>query len=156
MAADGSIKFQSGPSGVISDATPEQIRFRTEGRIRRMAAAIARSPQNNLALGHEIIVDLFAGGGGYSEGVLMALGREPDVAVNHDAAAIGMHIANHPLTRHYIADVREVDPREAVRGSPVGLLHGSSDCTFFSAARGAAPIRSADNKVRMLPWVLWK
>lgn len=35
------------------------------------------------------IVDLFAGGGGDSEGIRRALGRDPDVAVNHDALADG-------------------------------------------------------------------
>ena len=42
-----------------------------------------------------IIIDLFAGGGGASEGIKMALGRDPDVAVNHDPKAIAMHMANH-------------------------------------------------------------
>lgn len=43
-----------------------------------------------------LIVDLFAGGGGASIGIRQALGREPDVAVNHDAVAIAMHRENHP------------------------------------------------------------
>lgn len=36
----------------------------------------------------EIIVDSFAGGGGASLGIEMALGRSPDIAINHDAEAI--------------------------------------------------------------------
>lgn len=33
-----------------------------------------------------LIVDSFAGGGGASLGIEMALGRAPDVAINHDMA----------------------------------------------------------------------
>lgn len=61
------------------------------------------------------IVDLFAGGGGASDGIRRALGRCPNVAVNHDAHAIAMHEANHPASRHYHSDVFEVDPRELAR-----------------------------------------
>lgn len=38
----------------------------------------------------EIIVDLFAGGGGASHGIYMATGRHPDAAVNHDPVAVAM------------------------------------------------------------------
>ncbi len=44
----------------------------------------------------EIVVDLFAGGGGASEGLKQALGIDPALAYNHDEQAIGMHAANHP------------------------------------------------------------
>lgn len=92
----------------------------------------------------ELIVDLFAGGGGASTAILNATGRHPDVAVNHDADAIGVHEANHPTTRHFQCDVREVDPVEActVDGvlRPVGLLWMSPDCTHFSKARGGKPV----------------
>lgn len=46
----------------------------------------------------EIIVDNFAGGGGASEGIRLATGREPDFAINHDPEAIAMHARNHPST----------------------------------------------------------
>jgi DNA (cytosine-5)-methyltransferase 1 len=36
---------------------------------------------------HELVVDLFAGGGGESTGIFLATGRHPDVAVNHNPAA---------------------------------------------------------------------
>jgi DNA (cytosine-5)-methyltransferase 1 len=36
---------------------------------------------------NELIVDSFAGGGGASLGIEMALGRSPDVAINHDREA---------------------------------------------------------------------
>lgn len=75
-----------------------------------------------------VIADSFAGGGGASLGIELALGRSPDVAINHDAEAIAMHAANHPETKHYIESVYAVDPREACGGKPCQLLWLSPDC----------------------------
>ncbi|MDW5941800.1 repressor LexA-like protein, partial [Klebsiella pneumoniae] len=36
----------------------------------------------------EIIVDNFAGGGGASTGIEMAIGRSVDIAINHDENAV--------------------------------------------------------------------
>lgn len=47
-----------------------------------------------------LIIDCFAGGGGASVGIEMALGREVDIAINHDPEAIRMHQVNHPNTLH--------------------------------------------------------
>jgi len=105
-------------------------------------------------IGHEIIVDLFAGGGGASEGIRMATGCDPDVAVNHDVVAVAMHAANHPGTRHLRQDVWQVPPRWACKGRPVGLLWASPDCTHHSKAKGGPPIR--DEKKRDLAWVVEK
>lgn len=41
-----------------------------------------------------IVADNFAGGGGTSKGIELALGRSPDFAINHDPEAIAMHRAN--------------------------------------------------------------
>lgn len=38
-----------------------------------------------------MIIDCFAGGGGASVGIEMALGRPVDIAINHDPDAILMH-----------------------------------------------------------------
>ena len=57
---------------------------------------------------HELVVDLFAGGGGASTGIFLATGRHPDVAVNHNPAALAVHAANHPSTRHEVEDVFDV------------------------------------------------
>jgi len=103
---------------------------------------------------NEIIVDLFAGGGGASEGIRMAVGRDPDMAINHDPVAIAMHMRNHPFTRHLRQDVWEVPPRWASRGRPVGLLWASPDCKHFSKAKGSAPNRSRE--IRSLAWVVEK
>lgn len=110
--------------------------------------------QHLLGLHDELVIDLFAGGGGASVGIEMALGRSPDHAVNHDAAAVALHQANHPLTKHHTCDVFEVDPREVTGGRPVGLLWASPDCTYHSKARGAKPIRHANRKRRALAWVV--
>lgn len=101
----------------------------------------------------EMIVDSFAGGGGASLGISWAVGREPDIAINHDAAAITMHAANHPETKHYTEDVWKVDPRSVTGGRPVGLLWASPDCKHFSRAKGAKPV---EKKIRSLAWVVVK
>jgi DNA (cytosine-5)-methyltransferase 1 len=99
----------------------------------------------------EIIVDSFAGGGGASTGIEMALGRSPEVAINHDEEAIAMHAVNHPSARHYVSDVWEVDPIEACGGRRVGLAWFSPDCKHFSKAKGGKPV---DKGVRGLAWVV--
>ncbi len=86
-----------------------------------------------------MIVDLFAGGGGASEGIRIGLGRDPDIAVNHDAEAVAMHTANHPASEHFHGDVWAVDPRRVCAGRPVSLLWLSPDCTHFSKAKGSKP-----------------
>jgi len=102
--------------------------------------------------GPGIIVDLFAGGGGASEGIRMALGRDPDLAINHDPEAVAMHAENHPGCSHLIEDVWSVDPSWATQGKPVSLLWASPDCTHHSKAKGAAPTR--DDKRRSLACVI--
>ncbi|MFC4526363.1 DNA cytosine methyltransferase [Dyella halodurans] len=101
----------------------------------------------------EIIVDLFAGGGGASEALRQALGRDPDIAINHDEQAIGMHAANHPFTKHMREDVWEADPVTEVAGRRPGWFHSSPDCTHFSQAKGGQP---RDRATRSLSWVVLK
>ncbi|MCZ8254458.1 MAG: DNA cytosine methyltransferase [Polaromonas sp.] len=109
------------------------------------------SPQFTLDLNTEIVVDLFAGGGGASTGIEMALRRHVDVAVNHNPTAISLHTANHPQTEHYVSDVFEVDPIQASGGRPVSLLWASPDCRHFSKAKGSKPV---SQKVRGLAWIV--
>lgn len=106
--------------------------------------------QLKLDIHEEIIVDLFAGGGGFSQGIYMASGRHPDIAINHNDDALSMHRANHPQTRHFVADVFEVCPKSVTHGRPVGHLHLSPDCTHHSQARGGQP---RNEKIRGLSWV---
>lgn len=86
------------------------------------------------------IVDLFAGGGGASLGIEWALGRSPDVAINHDPEALAMHAANHPATFHLTENVWKADPFAVTGGRPVDLLWLSPDCRHHSKAKGGAPV----------------
>lgn len=115
-------------------------------------AARARPPILRAFLADALIVDHFAGGGGASSGIFRALGRDPDIAINHCPEAIAMHQANHPGTRHYISDVFEVDPVEACQGKPVAFLWASPTCTHFSKAKGTA-LGPEAIKERGLAWV---
>ena len=99
---------------------------------------------------NEIFVDNFAGGGGASTGIEIAIGRSVDIAINHDAAAIAMHRANHPQTEHYTEDVWKVDPVEACKGRPVALAWFSPDCKHHSKAKGGKPV---SKHIRGLAWV---
>ena len=79
-------------------------------------------PQFILPLADELVVDLFAGGGGASTGIEQAIGRHVDIAVNHDASAVSLHQANHPQTRHF--DVHEIFARLLERAHGIGVEHG--------------------------------
>jgi DNA (cytosine-5)-methyltransferase 1 len=98
-----------------------------------------------------MIIDLFAGGGGASEGLEAAIGRRVDVALNHSPVALATHRRNHPRTRHVEADVFKANPRELTRGRRVWILWASPDCRDFSVAKGGKP-RSAS--VRSLAWAV--
>lgn len=87
----------------------------------------------------DIDLDSFAGGGGASDGMRRATGKPVDIAINHSDAAIAMHEANHPETRHYCESIFEVNPREACRGKRVRVAWFSPDCTHHSRAKGGQP-----------------
>ncbi|WP_278651936.1 DNA cytosine methyltransferase [Pandoraea pnomenusa] len=98
----------------------------------------------------ELIIDNFAGGGGASCGIELALGRHVDHAINHDPEAVAMHAMNHPQTEHHCESVWDVDPLALTQGRPVGLAWFSPDCKHFSKAKGGKP---RDKKIRGLAWV---
>ena len=106
-----------------------------------------------LNLFDEIVIDNFAGGGGASTGIELALGRPVTVAINHDPAAILMHKTNHPWTEHLQDSVWNINPIEICKGHPVGLAWFSPDCKHFSKAKGAALV---DKKIRGLAWIVLK
>ena len=107
-------------------------------------------PQPAFDFGGKLIVDLFAGGGGASTGMEWALGRSPDIAVNHDPEAVALHQVNHPHTKHFCESVFDVVPQEVCGGRPVGDLWMSPDCKHFSKAKGGKPV---SKRVRGLAWV---
>jgi len=101
-----------------------------------------------------VIVDLFAGGGGASNGAksaieLLNLVVKQFVAVNHWKAAILTHEANHPDATHYHCAVEEVDPRKAITGNIIDLLIAGPSCTTHSNAKGG---QSRDEQSRTSPW----
>lgn len=100
-----------------------------------------------------LIIDCFAGGGGASVGIEMALGRSVDIAVNHNPQAILMHKTNHPDTLHLTEDIFKVDLQKYVKGRTVDLMWASPDCTSHSKAKGGKP---REKGLRILPWAVYK
>lgn len=98
-----------------------------------------------------LIVDNFAGGGGASLGIEMAAWKGPDIAINHDPVALGLHEVNHPHTRHLVEDVWAIDPRAVTAGRHVALAWFSPDCKHFSKAKGGKPV---EKHIRGLAWVV--
>lgn len=79
-----------------------------------------------------IAVDLFAGAGGSSTGLVSA-GLTIAAAVNHWPRAIETHRAAHPGARHYCEDAAVLDPTTL----PVhDLLCAAPSCTGHTKARG--------------------
>ncbi|MGN0667505.1 MAG: DNA cytosine methyltransferase, partial [Huintestinicola sp.] len=109
-----------------------------------------KTSKAQLSLTEEIFVDNFAGGGGASTGIELAIGRPVTIAINHDPDAIAMHKANHPYTEHFQESVWDIDPKEVCRGRPVALAWFSPDCKHFSRAKGGKPV---DKTIRGLAWV---
>ena len=101
--------------------------------------------------GLPLIVDSFAGGGGASTGIEMALGRGPDIAINHNPAALALHAANHPDTLHLSENVYRVDPLDHLAGKHIGLMWFSPDCKHFSKAKGGKPVA---RNIRDLAWII--
>ena len=102
----------------------------------------------------ERIIDLFAGGGGASTGILAALGRSPDLVVDYNQAVLDVHLANHPHATHLCDDVFEALPKvQALQDSrqPVGLLWASPSCTQFSKAKTGSPLNVS---IRNLAWAV--
>lgn len=102
---------------------------------------------------NDLIIDCFAGGGGASVGIEMALGRQVDIAINHDPDAILMHKTNHPDTLHLTEDIFKVNLQKYVKGRHVALMWASPDCTSHSKAKGGQP---RNRGLRILPWAVFK
>lgn len=100
-----------------------------------------------------LIIDAFAGGGGASVGIEMALGRPVDIAINHDEQAIRMHKTNHRDTLHLTEDIFKVNLKKYVGNQHVDLMWASPDCTSHSKAKGGQPRKQG---LRILPWAVFK
>lgn len=106
-------------------------------------------------MARELFIDYFAGGGGASQGIKLATGRSPDIAVNHDPDAIAMYTANHKRRGVKILqdDVFNVKLPQLVQGRKVGGFWASPDCRDFSRAKGGQPV---SRRVRGLAWSVIK
>ncbi|MFW6437246.1 MAG: DNA cytosine methyltransferase, partial [Halococcoides sp.] len=116
-----------------------------------------------------VIVDLFAGAGGFSEGARQACERLDGVdlvahiAINHWECAVETHRRNHPDAVQYHSKIEQLDPAtvvaEALGVDPGAVRSGEIDatiillagpeCTHFSSARGGKPV---DEQQRASPW----
>lgn len=113
------------------------------------------SSRNRWDHGLPLIIDSFAGGGGASTGIELALGRSPDLAINHNPQALALHAANHPDTLHISENIYKVDPLDYVAGQHIGLAWFSPDCKHFSKAKGGKPVeRNIRDLAHIVPfWV---
>lgn len=118
----------------------------TPRHLRKLAV---RSRMLFLLQGLEKICDTFCGGGGAAVALEEGTGRDVDDAINHNPEAICMHAANHPRTRHWMQDIRDVNPWLVAAGRPIGALWASPDCKHFSKAKGSKPL---DRRIRDLAW----
>lgn len=114
-----------------------------------------------------IVVDLFCGGGGVTEGIEMAMldGKKcckVIAAVNHDPIAIKSHSANHKEVLHLTEDIRLLSnipilerhiakSKEKYPGAKVALW-ASLECTNFSNAKNG----HRDRDSRTLAWDFFK
>ncbi len=77
-------------------------------------------------------IDLFAGGGGFTEGAEQA-GCEVVWAANHWPAAVETHAANHPRAQHVCQDLQQADWTQL---PDFDLLLASPACQGHTPARG--------------------
>ena len=97
-----------------------------------------------------IVIDAFAGAGGASVGIEEALGRQVDIAINHDPMAIRMHKMNHEKSFHYTEDIMKIKLKDQLRSDDiVRFLWASPDCTQHSCAKGGKPV---ERGLRILPY----
>ncbi|MCK9591424.1 MAG: DNA cytosine methyltransferase [Methanoregula sp.] len=102
-----------------------------------------------------VIVDMFCGSGGESQGIDWSAKKAgvniEMFAINHWERAIETHRANFPDAEHICRDVADVNPSDLVPGRKVALLWASPACTHFSVARGGKP---CDDQSRVTPFTI--
>lgn len=92
-----------------------------------------------------VVVDLFCGGGGTSQGLKEAIedeaGCELDLSgYNHNEIAIATFRQNHPHAKAHKADLFNINPLHHYKRGDVDILVASPECTNHSIARGGMPI----------------
>lgn len=100
------------------------------------------------------VVDLFCGGGGFSEGARLA-GWSVALAVDSDPDVLGVHRANHPSTVHVCATLPcdEVDALvERHARDDAAHVHASPPCQNVSQANRRASTDAVDASLRLVTW----
>ncbi|MCK9592812.1 MAG: DNA cytosine methyltransferase [Methanoregula sp.] len=102
-----------------------------------------------------VIVDMFCGSGGESQGINWAVekaGIEIEMfAINHWERAIETHQANFPDAEHICRSVSDINPSDVVPDRKIALLWASPACTHFSNARGGKP---REDQSRVTPFTV--
>lgn len=98
-----------------------------------------------------IVIDLFCGAGGESQGIHWAMGDDIKLyAVNHWQVACDTHAVNFPSDETICQDIQTVIPTNLVKhNEEVELMWASPECTHFSTARGGKPM---DDQSRCTPF----
>lgn len=97
-----------------------------------------------------IVIDLFCGAGGESQGIHWAMGDEIQLfAVNHWEVACATHSKNFPNDTTICQDIQTVIPTSLTKGKDVELMWASPECTHHSVARGGKPM---DDQSRCTPF----
>lgn len=97
-----------------------------------------------------VVVDLFCGAGGESQGIHWAMGDDIRLfAVNHWERACETHAKNFPKDECVCQDIQTVIPTSLIKDRDVELMWASPECTNFSVARGGRPM---DDQSRCTPF----
>jgi DNA (cytosine-5)-methyltransferase 1 len=100
-----------------------------------------------------VVVDMFCGAGGASQGIKQALDElginARMFAINHWPIAVSTHSKNIPEAEHVCEPVEKIDPLRLIPDGKIDLLWASPECTHFSIARGKKP---ASDQKRASPW----
>lgn len=97
-----------------------------------------------------VVVDLFCGAGGESQGIHWAMGDDIKLfAVNHWQRACETHAKNFPSDECVCQDIQSITPTDIIKDRRVELMWASPECTNFSVARGGKPM---DNQSRCTPF----
>lgn len=115
-----------------------------------------------------IVLDLFAGAGGVTEGLVKAVDKDGNriivvaIAVNHNKEAIESHELNHPNTIHFMEDVRKVnilllkeilDAYKQIYKNAEVMMWFSAPCQEHSIAKAGQPLNAMN---RTLPYEMLK
>lgn len=120
-----------------------------------MPAARDKVVADGAAMKNPVIVDMFCGSGGESQGIKQSAEKAGlnirMCAINHWQRAIETHKANFPDAEHICRDVQDINPSEVIPDRKVALLWASPACTHFSNARGGKP---CDDQRRVTPFTV--